>query len=243
MGKLAGAVFGGLFIAATSAGTWKAYSYSYETAYLHAAKAEDTASSVQASNAGTKGDRLVVSPTKTVAVEPIVAPSDTLPQVVATPQAMPGATPSTYAVAALTSTEVELPKPRFEPRQPSAADIALAKEEAARAKQREKAKRAEKQKLLLDDAQIAALKQRLNLTPTQEEFWPAVEVTLRDVVRVHGRKGSDSRSAPKIDVNSAEVQQLISAAVPLIMRLSEDQKREVRQLARIMGLETVAQRI
>jgi hypothetical protein len=99
------------------------------------------------------------------------------------------------------------------------------------------------QKLLLDDAQIAALKGRLQLTPMQEEFWPAVEVTLRDVVRAHARNGRNARNAPKIDVNSAEVQQLIAAATPLIMRLSEEQKREVRQLARVMGLESVAQRI
>ncbi len=238
IGKLAGAVFGGLFIAATSAGTWKAYSYSYETAQLHAVKAaEQAASAGQASNAGTKSDRLVVAQTRTVAVEPILAPSEAVPQIAAAPQG--NSETATYAVAALTSTDVELPKPRLEPRKSTAAEIAREKQQAAR----EKAKRAEKQKLLLDDAQIAALKTRLKLTPTQQEFWPAVEVTLRDVVRAHARNGHGARAAPRIDVNSAEVQQLISAAVPLIMRLSEEQKREVRQLARIMGLETVAQQI
>jgi hypothetical protein len=106
-------------------------------------------------------------------------------------------------------------------------------------------KRAEPPRLLLDDAQISALRTRLKLTPTQEEFWPAVEVTLRNVVRQHARKTpKNGRSAPpQIDANSAEVQQLISAAVPLIMRMSETQKREVRQLARIIGLDTVASRI
>ena len=103
----------------------------------------------------------------------------------------------------------------------------------------------EQQKLLLDDAQISALRTRLKLSPTQDEFWPAVEVTLRNVVRQHARKTrkDNPRGATQIDVNSPEVQGLISAAVPLIMRLSEDQKREVRQLARIIGLETVASRI
>ena len=96
----------------------------------------------------------------------------------------------------------------------------------------EKPKRGEPQKLLLDDAQIASLRTRLQLTPTQEEFWPAVEVTLRNVIRQHARsRKPHSNGAPQIDVNSPEVQQLISAAVPLIMRLSEEQKREVRQLA------------
>jgi hypothetical protein len=236
MGKLAGAVFGGLFVAATSAGTWKAYSYSYETAQLQAAAhaAEQTGPTAPISNADVKSDRLIVPQAKTVAVEQIVAPPSPLPEIVAAPAAAPA--PATYAVAALTSTDLDLRKTRVGPSKPAAAAPVPAPAPP-------KAKREDIQKLLLDDAQIAALKSRLKLTPTQEEFWPAVEVTLRDVVRAHARKGRNGRSAPQIDVNSTEVQQLISAAVPLIMRLSEEQKREVRQLARIMGLETVAQRI
>ena len=141
--------------------------------------------------------------------------------------------PAAFALAAVSTTAVEAPKPRIECR---AAQAPAAPE---------KPKRAEQQKLLLDDAQIASLRTRLKLSPTQDEFWPAVEVTLRDVIRQHARKGRkhNPNGAPQIDVNSAEVQQLISAAVPLIMRLSEEQKREVRQLARIIGLETVASRI
>jgi hypothetical protein len=46
-----------------------------------------------------------------------------------------------------------------------------------------------------------------------------------------------------IDVNSPEVQKLIWAAMPLLMRLREDQKSEVRKLARIIGLEQVASQI
>ena len=37
-----------------------------------------------------------------------------------------------------------------------------------------------------------------------------------------------------------EVQQLKSAAMPLLFQLREDQKDEVRRLARIIGLEKVA---
>jgi len=33
------------------------------------------------------------------------------------------------------------------------------------------------------------------------------------------------------------------AAMPLLMRLREDQKKEVRQLARVLGLESVASQI
>jgi hypothetical protein len=46
-----------------------------------------------------------------------------------------------------------------------------------------------------------------------------------------------------IDVNSPEVQKLIYAAMPLLMRLREDQKGEVRKLARVIGLEQVASQI
>ena len=43
--------------------------------------------------------------------------------------------------------------------------------------------------------------------------------------------------------NSAEVQQLKSAAMPLLFQLREDQKSEVRSLARVIGLEKVASMI
>ena len=43
-----------------------------------------------------------------------------------------------------------------------------------------------------------------------------------------------------IDPDSQEVQQLKSAAMPLLFQLREDQKDEVRRLARIIGLDKVA---
>jgi hypothetical protein len=46
-----------------------------------------------------------------------------------------------------------------------------------------------------------------------------------------------------IDPDAEEVQQLKSAAMPLLFQLREDQKREVRALARIIGLEKVASMI
>ena len=55
----------------------------------------------------------------------------------------------------------------------------------------------------------------------------------------------EARAAGKmnIDINSPEVQKLIWAAMPLLMRLREDQKSEVRKLARVIGLEQVAAQI
>ncbi len=98
---------------------------------------------------------------------------------------------------------------------------------------------------MLDDGAIAGLKTRLHLTSDQIEYWPAVENALRDVARTQLRHTGKPMQGAKlsIDVNSAEVQQLIWAAMPLLMRLRDDQKSEVRKLARIMGLEQVASQI
>lgn len=99
---------------------------------------------------------------------------------------------------------------------------------------------------VLDESQIASLKERLRLTPDQAGYWPAVESALIEVVRVHAREARAKRgraAPPRIDVNSAEVQKLIYAATPLIMRLREDQKKEVRTMARVMGLDSVASQI
>ncbi len=93
----------------------------------------------------------------------------------------------------------------------------------------------------LNDVQIAGIESRLRLTPRQAEYWPAVAVALRDVGRKYFQPRQ--RRPRKIDVNSAEVQRLIETATPLILLLGEDQKREVRQLVRLIGLETVASRI
>lgn len=99
---------------------------------------------------------------------------------------------------------------------------------------------------LLSDAQIAAIRGRLNLSPSQEYYWPSVEGALRAVARkMHAsRQGNPNASgAPPIDPDSDEVQQLKSAAMPLLYRLREDQKQEVRSLARIIGLHAVAAQI
>jgi hypothetical protein len=96
---------------------------------------------------------------------------------------------------------------------------------------------------LLSDAQIAAIKGRLNLTAAQQQNWPAVEEALRNVARkIHAARLANSGGAP-IDPASAEVQQLKSAAMPLLVQLREDQKREVRSLARLIGLSAVASAI
>jgi hypothetical protein len=95
---------------------------------------------------------------------------------------------------------------------------------------------------LLSDVQIAGIKERLRLSADQESYWPAVENALRAVARkIHAtRQGNSTATGVPIDPDAAEVQQLKSAAMPLLFQLREDQKSEVRSLARIIGLEKVA---
>ena len=95
---------------------------------------------------------------------------------------------------------------------------------------------------LLSDAQIAGIKERLQLSSSQESYWPAVETALRGIARkIHVSRKTDPSAL--IDPDAEEVQQLKSAAMPLLFQLREDQKREVRTLARIIGLEKVASMI
>jgi hypothetical protein len=101
---------------------------------------------------------------------------------------------------------------------------------------------AQKSYALLSDVQIAGIKERLKLSSSQEYYWPPVENALRAVARkLQAQKLSNPNAGPsQIDPDSEEVQQLKSAAMPLLFQLREDQKDEVRKLARIIGLERVA---
>jgi hypothetical protein len=235
-GKTATALVG--FALVGTAGTWAAVSYAVPAIPLILSSASYERAKLdqpQISNSDAKGDRLAFA---TVA-EPYEA---------ARPEPSDAPVPAAFSLASASTTAFEMPKARIEPRIEPSIEPSIEPKVEPRAEPRKPAaaaKRAEPQRLLLDDAQISALRSRLKLSPTQEEFWPAVEVTLRNVVRQHARKTpKNGRGAPPpIDVNSPEVQQLISAAVPLIMRMSEAQKHEVRQLARIIGLHTVASRI
>ena len=95
---------------------------------------------------------------------------------------------------------------------------------------------------LLSDIQIAGIKERLKLSAAQEQHWPAVETALRAVARkIHAsRQANPNAAGAPIDPEWTEVQQLKSVAMPLLFQLREDQKREVRSLAHIIGLGSVA---
>ena len=97
---------------------------------------------------------------------------------------------------------------------------------------------------VLNNAQIASIKERLKLTSYQNTLWPPVESALRDISYQGGHdRGSKSAADARggtIDPNSAPVQRLKSAAFPLLMSLNEEQKQEVRSMVRLMGLENLA---
>ena len=86
------------------------------------------------------------------------------------------------------------------------------------------------------NSQIADLKTKLRLSPRQQSYWPAVASALRNIDYVKSQGGNGK----SIDPDSPGVQQLKSAAFPLILSFDETQKNHVRQLARNMGLEDVA---
>jgi hypothetical protein len=96
---------------------------------------------------------------------------------------------------------------------------------------------------ILDDAQIASIKERLHLTPDQESMWPAVEVALRNMAYKRAQQAAARGAARNVQaaaVDPEAVQGLKSAAVPLIMSFNAEQREEVRSLAHVMGLDQLA---
>jgi hypothetical protein len=91
---------------------------------------------------------------------------------------------------------------------------------------------------VLNDAQIASIKRRLNLTPDQERYWPAVEAELRKMEYAKRSPAGGSRTA-SVDMSKVNVEGLKSAGYPLVMSFSDDQRRELKSLAHLLGLENV----
>jgi hypothetical protein len=178
------------------------------------------------SNKESKKDRLVV--TATAALASFESPQATADLSTPLRQAFAASgpadieTPKLAAPAAMPAAPLAPPKPKLAAKPP-----------------------VQKSYALLSDIQIAGIKDRLKLSASQETYWPAVESALRAVARkIHAtRKADPSDTTALIDPDAEEVQQLKSAAMPLLFQLREDQKREVRSLARIIGLEKVASMI
>jgi hypothetical protein len=173
------------------------------------------------SNRESKKDRLAVATLALASFEP--------------PQTAVLSEPLRQAFASSTPADIEAPK--------AAAPVAMPVAPPAPPKPKVASKPpVQKSYALLSDVQIAGIKERLKLSSDQESYWPAVESALRAVARkIHATRQADpNATGAPIDPDAEEVQQLKSAAMPLLFQLREDQKREVRTLARLIGLEKVA---
>jgi hypothetical protein len=190
-----------------------------------------------ATNRAAKADRLVPAVAlASAAIEPVQVPADQLSQAPALTE------PLRQAFAAATPADFPMPKTNAS-EAPAAAEVPAVE---VPAKPKVVAKpQPQKSYSLLSDAQIAGIRDRLKLSSSQEYYWPSVETALRNVVRKISANKLSNPHAPgvPIDPNCDEVQQLKSAAMPLLFQLRDDQKEEVRKLARIIGLEKVAQQI
>jgi hypothetical protein len=178
-------------------------------------------------NRESKQDRLSVISLATASVQPsesIRSASGILRQAYASTS--PADVEAARAVAALPAAPVQAAPPP-----PPAAKPKVAARPAP-----------QKSYALLSDMQIAGIKERLRLSSSQEYYWPSVETALKAVARKinAARLSNPSANAAQLDPECEEVQQLKSAAMPLLFQLREDQKDEVRKLARIIGLEKVA---
>ena len=82
---------------------------------------------------------------------------------------------------------------------------------------------------VFNDAQIASMKDRLELTEKQEPYWQKVEASLREVVwdRRHGGR-------PRLEPSSLE--RFKEAAAPFVATLSAKQRSKIEALANIVGL-------
>ncbi len=195
-----------------------------------------------AANRAAKADRLV--PTlalASAAIDPVQVPADRLSQAPMLTE------PLRQAFAAARPSDFPMPKTSSSPsvnEAPAAPEAPAAVEAPAKPKVAAKPQ-PQKTYSLLSEVQIAGIRDRLKLSSSQEYYWPSVETALRNVVRKISANKLSNPNAPgvPIDPNCDEVQQLKSAAMPLLFQLRDDQKEEVRKLARIIGLEQVAQQI
>ena len=195
-----------------------------------------------AANRAAKADRLV--PTlalASAAINPVQVPADQLSQAPVLTE------PLRQAFAAATPADFPMPKSASSANvneAPAPAETTAAIEAAPKPKAITKPQ-PQKTYSLLSEVQIAGIRDRLKLSSSQEYYWPSVESALRNVVRKISANKLSNPNGPnvQIDPNCDEVQQLKSAAMPLLFQLRDDQKEEVRKLARIIGLEKVAQQI
>lgn len=198
----------------------------------------DVAPEFPAVNAEAKSDRLPVASAAPAPAEPAIPPSaDGLPNLAET---------TARAYAALEAAPEAITKPHLDAQVgdvqagPTAADKHGAEQAAEKAAAAGKAKAAKPKptNVLLNDAQIAALKQRLRLSPSQEQMWPEIEAALRGVLhQIYQANRKAHGATVPVDTSTPEVERLKSAALPFLMQMRPDQKAEIMTLARVIGME------
>jgi hypothetical protein len=166
------------------------------------------------------------SPADVEAAKAVAALTQSAPVTAAVPMASPATAPASMGALPPAAEDPSVAIPAPQPAKPKVASKPAPQKSYA----------------LLSDAQIAGIKDRLRLSSSQESYWPSVETALRNVARKINaeRLSNPHANAAQLDPDCEEVQQLKSAAMPLLFQLRDDQKDEVRKLARIIGLEKVA---
>ena len=101
---------------------------------------------------------------------------------------------------------------------------------------------------VITDAHIARLKAMLRLTPVQERYWPPVEAALRQFARQQAREDAAAAGfvqrlrdhAAAASAQTVGLKRVLSAAMPLIRALDEEQKQDALKLARALGFASLA---
>ncbi len=100
--------------------------------------------------------------------------------------------------------------------------------------------------LVISETQIARFKAALKLTPTQEKLWAPIEAELRQITHTGQRSESEGivqriRSRFRsIVLDVQALRRLGAVARPLLMSLDEEQKQRGLQVARTMGMSSLA---
>jgi hypothetical protein len=170
--------------------------------------------------------------------EESVAPTSPRPgQLAAARELAKFLTLSAYPIAGPDWSEVAALVPPVEAAARDADPAPAKKSESRTAGASERAASTKQSAAVFNDRQLISIRDRLKLTPDQARYWPAVEEALRALTWRHQR-GRPGVSDGTLEPNS--VQGLVSAATPLVLTLREEQKREVRTLAHLVGLEQLA---
>ena len=93
-------------------------------------------------------------------------------------------------------------------------------------------------RLFINDMQIAGIKKRLNLTASQQRYWPPVENALRAVtmqIEDYQKRMKKSRD-DSFDTDSDAITQLKASTKALYAQLNGQQKNDIMLLVRMAGL-------